>query len=334
MSTTNLDPAVWQPVPLAPFPSNDAIIVRMPVTELRRFFRLQPISLGLGVCVFQATPPVINSGGSSTLTWCPQAGYSYWISPAPGGGAGIVTGNSLNVSPTNTTVYTLTASNALGAVTADTATVICNPCGWLQLTNIDADITFDYSFSRSTLAYDFSVFQFGSFTFHLQRFPGSTDTDAYFFGTTTADPLFGVPLDEGFIKDREVDKTGPQAFTTTEVTGGLAPSLHDVSSLTLHVTCTTVDFSFNVLANVTEATAFGTFAQSDGVGTGQVTTRPIEVIYQSIRGYADISAAYPPNSGDYFVPSSDVGKALFSTGTVTAPNAGTALITWSFFPPP
>ncbi len=43
-------------------------------------------------CVFQATPPVITSGASSTLSWCPVAGLTYRISPGPG----IVTGGSLS----------------------------------------------------------------------------------------------------------------------------------------------------------------------------------------------------------------------------------------------
>src|ERR1039457_1907106 len=70
MSTTNLASANWQPVPLTPFPSNNALVVHLPINDLSRYFRLQQISAGLGSCVFQATPPVINSGQSSTLTWC------------------------------------------------------------------------------------------------------------------------------------------------------------------------------------------------------------------------------------------------------------------------
>ncbi len=335
VSTTNVASGIWQPVPLAPFPSSNALVVSFPINDARRYFRLQKI--GAGSCVFQATPQVINSGDSSTLTWCPLAGYTYRISPGPGpggGAGGVVTGGSLTVSPTNTTVYTLTASNALGVAGQDTTTVICNPCGWLQVTNLIGELSITYDFSLSTASYNFNINQFGSITFHLQL-ASSTDTDAYFFGFATADPVYGVVLDKGFIQDREDDKTGPNVFTTTEVSG-LTPVRLDVSILMLHLTCTTFDFSYNVLEDTTEVTAFGTYNLVDGLATGGMAPRAIYGLglYNRISGYADIPAAYPPINGDYFTPSSDVGEDLFTTGTATAPNAGQALVTWSFYPEP
>jgi hypothetical protein len=334
VSTTNLAPANWQPIPLAPFPSNNVLVVSLPITDSRRYFQLRTI--GAGSCVFQATPQVINSGESSTLTWCPLAGYTYRLShgPGPGGGAGgVVTGGTLTVSPTNTTVYTLTASNALGAVTADTTTVICNPCGWLQVTDLIASVGIEYDFSTSTPSYNFSIFQIGAFTFHL-HLQSATATDAYLLGFSTDEPVFGVPLDEGYIRDREDDKTGPQTFTTTQFTGGLVPSLHDVSIVILHLTCNSYDFSYNIIVNTTEITPSGTYAVSDGVGTGAIATRPLPITDNRISGIEYILATYPPTSGDYFTPSSHVGEEPFKTGTVTAPNAGKALISWSIYPPP
>ena len=100
--------------------------------------------------MFQATPPVINSGGSSTLTWCPVAGEIYRLSPGPG----IVTGGTASVSPTVTTVYTLTASNALGIVTNFT-TVIVNPCGFASVSNWDATLTFSYTLAPSAPGFSF-----------------------------------------------------------------------------------------------------------------------------------------------------------------------------------
>jgi hypothetical protein len=330
MSTTNLARTYWRPVPLVSFPSNDVLIVTLPVTDLSRYFRLEPLSAGPGECVFQATPAVINSGQSSTLTWCPLAGYTYRLSPGPvGGGAEVVTGGSVIVSPTNTTVYTLNASNLLGVATTDSTTLICNPCGWLSATNLMADLDFDYDFEISTAAYNFSVSHHGVLTFHLQRLV-STDTDAYYFGFTTEEPVYGIVLDRGRMKDREDDKTGPRVFTTTETCDG--PSVHELSTLSLHMTCTTLDFSFNIAADTTEVTDFGTYAFSEGLGTGQVAARQFQYVRDtSISGYAYIPAAYPPSSGDYFVPSSDVGKRLFTSGTVSAPNAGRAQVGWSFY---
>jgi hypothetical protein len=324
-STTNPASSPWQPLPLTPFPSSNTLVVFLPTSDLSRYFRLQQI--GAGGCVFRATPSVINSGGSSTLMWCPVAGYTYRISPGPG----IVTGGSLVVSPAVTTVYSLTASNAVGVLT-NFATVIDNPCGWLQLSNLVAEVTFDYILAPSTPDYNFKISHGASVTFHLQLL-SATATDAYYIGFTTADPIFGVALDSAGIRDREDDKTGPQVFTTTEV-GGSGPTRHDISYLSLHVTCSTYDFSYNVFVDTTETSAFGTFTSPDGVGAGEIVTRALPALTNSISDYAAVLAQYPPNSGDYFIPSSDLGEAMFDTGVVTAPNAGEAFVTWSFYPTP
>jgi hypothetical protein len=75
-----------------------------------------------------ATAPTISSfsasaasiapfadGGSATLSWSVAGATSLSIT-----GLGAVTGNSIQVSPTQTTTYTLTASNAQGSATAQT----------------------------------------------------------------------------------------------------------------------------------------------------------------------------------------------------------------------
>lgn len=65
---------------------------------------------------FTATPATIQSGASSTLAWTVRNATSIALNGAA------VTGSSSVVSPTATTVYTLTASNSAGTTTA-TATV-------------------------------------------------------------------------------------------------------------------------------------------------------------------------------------------------------------------
>jgi hypothetical protein len=313
---------------VTPFPSSNALAVSLPAADSQRYFRLE--KAGAESCVFQATPQVINSGTSSTLTWCRVAGYTYWISPAPGGGSGVQSGNSLVVSPTNTTVYSLIASNAQGLVLTNNAAVIVNPCGWLQVSNLYVDITFDYELAPSTASYNFHVHHLAGVTFHLYR-QSATATDAYFLGFTTDDEVLGTKLDSTWMDDREDDKTGPAVLTTTEKGGPQAPSRHDVSTLILHVTCTTYDFSYNVLMDVTEVTPFGTFPQSDGVGTGAIVTRALPTDKSSIYDWAAVPGEYPPNAGDYFTPSSDLGKAMFTTGAVPGPTAGEADVTWHFF---
>ena len=71
---------------------------------------------------FTASPASIlpfAEGGSATLSWSVASATSLSIS-----GLGAVTGNSIQVSPSQTTTYILTASNAQGAVTARTTVTI------------------------------------------------------------------------------------------------------------------------------------------------------------------------------------------------------------------
>ena len=69
---------------------------------------------GLGAPVisgFTAAPLTITAGQSSTLSWAVSGAGNIIISPA----IGIVTGNSIVVTPAQTTTYTLTATNTAGA---------------------------------------------------------------------------------------------------------------------------------------------------------------------------------------------------------------------------
>ena len=71
---------------------------------------------------FTASPASISpydGGGSATLSWSVASATSLSIS-----GLGAVLGNSIQVSPSQTTTYILTASNAQGAVTARTTVTI------------------------------------------------------------------------------------------------------------------------------------------------------------------------------------------------------------------
>ena len=71
---------------------------------------------------FTASPASIapfDGGGSATLSWSAAGATSLSIS-----GVGAVIGNSIQVSPLQTTTYTLTASNAQGAVTAQTTVTV------------------------------------------------------------------------------------------------------------------------------------------------------------------------------------------------------------------
>ena len=70
---------------------------------------------------FAATPAKLTAGQSSTLSWAVTGSPGLIINP----GVGAVTGTSVNVTPSATTSYTLTATNSFGSATlSTTATVL------------------------------------------------------------------------------------------------------------------------------------------------------------------------------------------------------------------
>ena len=71
------------------------------------------------VTSFNASPATIASGASATLSWSVSGATSLSLSPG-----GAVTGTSVQVQPTQTTDYTLTATNAAGQVSAHTTVTV------------------------------------------------------------------------------------------------------------------------------------------------------------------------------------------------------------------
>ncbi|MGA8893348.1 MAG: hypothetical protein WB493_17440 [Anaeromyxobacteraceae bacterium] len=72
------------------------------------------------VSSFQATPSSIVAGQATTLEWSVSGATSLSIDH----GVGAVTGSSVTVSPTVTTVYALTATNDVGSVTIVTSVIV------------------------------------------------------------------------------------------------------------------------------------------------------------------------------------------------------------------
>lgn len=318
LSTTNLQSGNWQPVPQNPLLFDNALAILFPFAEPTRYFRLQQTGGGAGgSCKFQANPAVITAGGSSTLTWCPKPDTTYTLTPGPG----IVTGDRILVSPTATTVYSLTASNAFGIVT-DTAAVIFNPCGWLQVQNWDASLGFVYSHAAAASGYSFNISHSGYIEFHL-TLASSTGTDAYYFGFATGG--------NGNLRDKEVDATGPVVYTTTEVGSG-AP-VPSVCYISLHLTCNSYDFSCNTLIDVTETSAFSVTTSPDGLGVFSIASRPLPTTDDILDG-GRLPAQYPPAGVEYFSPDTDLGKAMFSTGVASDSTGGSAITSWLFIPAP
>lgn len=74
---------------------------------------------------FYAQPAFIQSGASTTLHWSVAGANSISISP----GIGAVSGNSVTIAPTQTTTYTISASNDLGTTTRTVMVTLYTPGG-------------------------------------------------------------------------------------------------------------------------------------------------------------------------------------------------------------
>lgn len=75
---------------------------------------------------FDASPAVIPSGGSATLSWSVSGDEPLTL--VMDGGVGVVSGeSSVEVTPASTTTYTLTAVNAIGSASAQTTVVVNDP---------------------------------------------------------------------------------------------------------------------------------------------------------------------------------------------------------------
>lgn len=72
---------------------------------------------------FTASPSSISAGASSTLSWSVENAVSLFIAASTLADPGTVTGTSLSVTPAATTVYTLTATNIVGATASSTVTI-------------------------------------------------------------------------------------------------------------------------------------------------------------------------------------------------------------------
>lgn len=75
------------------------------------------------IASFYAQPAFIQSGASTTLTWSVSGADTVSISP----GIGEVTGNSVTITPIQTTTYTLSATNGIGTSTRTAIVTLYTP---------------------------------------------------------------------------------------------------------------------------------------------------------------------------------------------------------------
>ena len=324
-STTNLSSGNWQAVTQTPVPSGNLLLVLFPFTNLSRYFRLEQTNNG--GCVFQAVPPVINSGGSSTLSWCPVGGVTYRVSPGPG----IVAGGSLIVSPTVTTVYTLTASNALGVIT-NFATVLVNPCGFASVSNWNATLNFSYTVAPSAPDFSFSVSRSAQVTFHLTRTQFTNDNALFIFDGSVTGTVS--------INDREDDSSSGTLITTTTI--GVSPPVPFLSTFVLGVNCANGTYNFAAIVAVDAIDTTISDGMSDSsprmgiAGQVSVIPRPLPVTGSTISGSGNFPVLGPFTipSSDYFIPNNFIANDMWIDGALTDATAGTASVSWSFSPAP
>jgi phospholipase C len=98
--------------------------------------------------LFQANPPVITPGQSTTLSWTSKGALSLTIDNNIGAQSSIASG-SVNVSPTATTTYTATANGTNSQVISQQVTVTVQPV----VATLNANPTCINSGSSATLSY-------------------------------------------------------------------------------------------------------------------------------------------------------------------------------------
>ena len=323
-STTNLSSGNWQAVTQTPVPLGNALVVSFPFTNLSGFFRLEQTN---GNCVFQATPPVISSGASSTLSWCPLGGATYRVSPGPG----IVAGGSLIVSPTVTTVYTLTASNALGVVT-NFATVIVNPCGFASVSNWNATLTFTYQVAPSAPGFSFNVNRSANVTFHLARSADTNSPGLFIFDGTATGTVS--------INDREDDSSSGTLITTTTI--GVGPPVPLLSTFVLSVNCANGTYNFAAIVAVDAIDTTTSLGMSDSsprtavAGQVLIFPRSLPLTGSTLSGSGTFPVVGPFTipTNDYYIPNDFIANDMWTDGGLTDATAGHASVSWSFTPAP
>ena len=313
MSSTDVtSPANWQPVI---FPTNQlagAFVVYWPVSNRAAFFRLQQ-SGGFSY-QFQANPSAITSGGSSTLSWATNPATTFEIFP-PGV---IVAGTNYTVSPTNTTIYTLVASNAMGVVSNTTTVTVTTPaCPFQHASGWDCALHFDYSMNAQSASDNFVINESADLTFHFSLVAISGNLAIYkaTLGGTAS------------VNDSEVQNMS----TTINVVGSGTPDPGQSGNLTID--CGSGTYTFDIQP-VIQANWNGT-VQSTRVGSVYVNNRALPPTLGPITFNGTLPAHGPlwTGGGDWYFPGG-LGFVMFNEGAVTDSTGGNANLSWTFTPSP
>jgi hypothetical protein len=313
----------WAPVASVPQNEGSELAVLLPVADTRRFYRLEKR------CIFMATPPAIQPGGTSLLTWCPLPGFSYQLYPGPGP----VNGSSFSVSPAQTTTYTLLAIDGKN-ITPAYATVTVgnggNTCPFANVSTWTGTLEFSYGRSPSSADWSFNISQEAHLGFQLTR-RMVTPLSAEFSGYVTGNAR---------INDRAEETGQPPQIRTLVGNGAPVTSAKDdrVSLFTLFIDCTSNTYTF-VVAPVIDAAGTGpdgTVVNGPwGVGKVDIRQRPLPAMVGTLSSSEFLPARGPTWTGttDHYHPGG-FGDVMFVTGTVNDESAGSASANWSLTPVP
>jgi hypothetical protein len=318
--------ATWQAVPGTPLPLGNAFVMFSALTNSSLFFRLQLGGGGGGGGTFQATPPVISPGGSSTLSWRVDPNTTYQLLPGPGP----VTGSNYVVSPTVTTVYSLIASNFFTFTFTSqqtTVTVATASCDFASAKGWDCTLNFSYPFTASSSSYLFNIHQQGSLTFHLS--PSSVTAHSATFGGTVGG--------NAQINDLEDALTIAPPDNITTLIGSATPDAG--SPLGLEINCTSGTYTFYVSPVISATLAHGNGGQTSlhWVGTVEIMNRTLPTSFGPLTSTG--TESLPTHSllwsgtGDAYL-TAELGSVMIYSGTATDTTAGSASVSWTFTPSP
>jgi hypothetical protein len=320
-TTASLASGPWVPVSAVALNQGNELAVLLPVTESRRFYRLEQ------GCVFKATPPAIQPGGSSVLTWCERPGVTYQLFPAPGP----VSGGTLTVSPTATTTYFLLATQG-EQITSSQVTVTVgnggNTCPWAELSGWSGTLDFSYELTPSHGDWSFMIRQEAHLSFQLTRTAVVAGT-AEFTGTVTGNAQ---------LNDRAEELDDPNIRT---VIGNGAPQTSPmddrVSRFYMIVNCTTNTCSLLITPtiNATGTSESGTVTGLWSVGKVDIRNLPLPQTVGPLSGSKFLPARGPTWTGttDNYHPGG-LGDVMFITNTVNDESAGSASVNWALTPVP
>jgi len=321
-TTTNLTlPVTWDPVPDTPTLQDARFVVNYSIGSQPHWFRLQRPA---GGCLFHATPPVIQVGGFSVLSWCATAGTSYQLLPTPGP----VAGTNYVVSPASTTTYTLVASNASGVTTTfTTVTVVSSqPCDFANATSWDCTLSYSYELTPSSADYRFVIRHEGHLSIHLNPFVIAPPLLVEFNGDATGNVQLNDRMEDlGF---------SPPAVYTVIGSGAPAPGS---SRLTLDIDCPNRTYTFSIAPAVQAVWTSPSASQSLVLGSYMnINHQSLPATFGELSGSAFVPVRGPlwVGEGNYYRCIDSLGDSMFATETVNDDTAGSATVTWSFTPRP